>query len=169
MTFPTLPDILPGDILDAATIEEEQDGIRSLAGVFKRKTVDETVNNTAVLQNDDVLFVSVEANAIYSTTLMIHYTSGATPDLKVALTYPTGLTARWRQLGYFAAALQSVQSTEAGTSALDGGTAWTVEYKGLVVVGANAGTLQLQWAQNTMNASNTSVLAGSYIELRRLS
>ncbi|NJP75705.1 hypothetical protein HCJ99_34060 [Streptomyces sp. C1-2] len=41
-------------------------------------------------------------------------------------------------------------------------------FKGTLVVGSTAGTLALAWAQNTSNASATTLKAGSRLELTRI-
>ena len=41
-----------------------------------------------------------------------------------------------------------------------------LEFKIYLEVGASAGTFAFQWAQNTSNASNTSIKKGSWIEYR---
>jgi hypothetical protein len=40
--------------------------------------------------------------------------------------------------------------------------------QGILIVSSTSGNLQFQWAQNTANASNSSVKANSYLLLRRV-
>jgi hypothetical protein len=56
--------------------------------------------------------------------------------------------------------------TTAGTSG--SGNKWTVRMSGSVTVSTTAGTLVLQWAQNTSNGVGTIVHAGSAMLLVRV-
>lgn len=152
-----------GDKPTAGQVEELR--IRSA-----RATLDETVNNTATLQNDDELFLTVAANSVYELSGVIYHNSGTTPDFKIGWTYPTGLTMKYPILGFNGGLFATTQYTEASTPAIDGaGTAdeFTI-VGGLVIVSSTAGTLQMQFAQNTANASNTTRITGSYFKLIKL-
>jgi hypothetical protein len=133
------------------------------------KTANETVNNSTTLQDDDQLLISVEANVTYDFEAEIIYNSGTTPDFKFAWTYPAGLTMFYAVYAAGGGTFLGYYETEVNTPVLDGaGAAVGVLLKGTVIVAATAGTLQLQWAQNTLTAANTVVQAGSYIRLRRI-
>lgn len=163
-TLPTAGAKLRGSVLSSLVTE-----VRPVAA---RKTVNETVNNSAALQNDDALFVAVVANAVYDVKLVLHYTSGTTPDLKIGWTAPSGATMVWG--GYLfstASAFTATGNNAVGTVVALGGLGADVSavFDGTVVTSTTAGTLQLQWAQNTANASDSTVYAGSFLELRRTS
>lgn len=144
------------------------DDHNNLVPAVARKTADETVNNSATFQNDDHMALSVVANAQYELYGEWRYNSGATPDIKFQWTFPTGLTMRWNIYGPVAG-WTSFALTQADGAALDGATDIAVQVGGIVLVGSTAGTLRVQWAQNTANASDTKVLTGSYIRLKRIS
>jgi hypothetical protein len=129
------------------------------------KTSTQTVNNSTTLVSDSQLFVTVAANTNYVFTSRFLYTTGATPNIKFAFTYPVLATATYTLYGVAAggAGLGAFHQTETSVGALDDGTATACTMTGTWMIGANAGTVQLQWAQNTNNASNTQVLAGSFI------
>lgn len=157
---------LSGQRLTAAQLE-------ALLPLWKTKTATETVNNSATLQNDDTLFVSVAANTVYNFESRIIHNSGTTPDFKAGWTYPSGLTMLYNRLGVGLAGGGNVHllfASNETTSILDDGFAADRSFMmwGTVTVGATAGTLQFQWAQNTANASDTSVLAGSYLKLTKV-
>lgn len=138
--------------------------------ITARKTSNETIISNSTLQNDDELFVPVEASCEYHMELRISYTSGTTPDLKLGWTYPTGTTIRWS--GVDSDTAGSIRITgnllETSVPAICGsGADLQAAYTGMVVVGVNAGTLQLQWAQNTLTASNSTVYAGSFLTIKR--
>lgn len=134
--------------------------------VVQRKTADETVNNTTTLQNDDHLLWTVAASGTYLLELHIGYNTGTTPDAKIAWTYPSGLTMKITGIvGYEATStlLSQATYTESSVIPLGGGSGDNhFSLWGLVFVSSTAGTLQLQWAQNTANASDTIFRNGSY-------
>jgi hypothetical protein len=137
---------------------------------YKRKSADQTVNNTATLANDSDLAWPVLANAVYELRMLILYNSGTVPDIKFAWTIPVGLAMTWVVTGFDTAGsfLFGNIDAEGSTRALGGtGANLAAEVSGIVNVGVNSGTLQLQWAQNTANASNTVVKAGSWGALTR--
>lgn len=136
--------------------------------VFVRKSADETVNNSATLQDDDALGKLLTVSSTYEFELLILYNSGATPDLKFGFTGPAGSSANWAAISN-STPVVSVPKVLADTLTVDGtGADATVLVKGIFVMGATAGGLQLQWAQATANASNTIVRAGSYLRIRKV-
>lgn len=135
------------------------------------KTAAETVNNSSALQNDDDLLVPVDANAYYRGEIWLSFTSAAAAGFKLDFTAPAGAT--MEASGFLV--VVSGATTFAATSTLGavGGivsTGSAVPYLGkfTLVTGANAGTLQFRWAQNSAHASNTTVNAGSCLKLDRI-
>lgn len=164
MAFTTLPSA--GARLYASTLSSL---ITELRPVSVRKTANETVNNSAVLQNDDELAIAVEANLTYDFDAEIIYNSGTTPDIKFAWTFPAGLTMFYAVYAAGGGVFLGYNEIETSVPVLDGiGSAVGMLLKGTVIVSSTAGTLQLQWAQNTATASNTVVQPGSYIRLKKI-
>lgn len=131
------------------------------------KSADETVNNSAVLQNDDALFFAVTANEVWSFAIHLPFRSGTTPDIKFGWTVPTGATMLWdHHTGYDGGPF--IESSVWPQQGAGAATTTTVSFWGNVFVGANAGNVQLQWAQNTANASDTKVLKGAHIIAHKL-
>lgn len=131
------------------------------------KTATETVNNSSTLQDDDALVFPVLANEVWKFTMFLFYQSGTTPDLKVGFTYPSGATMYWKSDD-----APQTANIETGTETLSGAGASTtsiVGINGIVYVSSTAGNIQMQWAQNTLNASDSKVLLGSHIIATRLS
>jgi len=155
---------LAGDEPTAGQVEE-------LRGLRVYKLGIETVNGSAALQNDDELFLTVEANAKYRFMARILFTSNTTADFKFGFTYPSGATATYTLLGIASggASLSAFHQVESSGGALEGGTGIACLMFGTWAISSTAGVLQLQWAQNTSNASNTQVLAGSFLELVKFS
>ena len=133
------------------------------------KTGDETVNNSATLQDDDHLSVTVAANSVYILRHEWVYNTGATPDLKSKFVVPSGTTMLYWTNASISTHAASAQ-TEASTVIYDGdGGDVLVTTVARVVTGSTAGTLKWQWAQNTANASNTVVRGAGILVLFKVS
>jgi hypothetical protein len=163
MAFTTVPAAgakLRGSVLSSLITE-----VRPLS---VRKGLDETVNNSTTLQNDDELFLAVEANASYWLNLRLIMNSGTTPDFKMLFTFPAGLTMKLHNVE--ATGTLSVPYDQTTTAAMSGtGADAIIQVEGRVLVSSTSGTLTLQWAQNTLTVANTIVRADSTMRLTRLS
>ena len=127
------------------------------------KASSETVNGSSTLQNDDDLVVAVGTNQIWEMFLWARYTSGTTPDIKFAWTIPASAV-MWRVAFRKSTTYGWVDPTNDSTAIVaDGDGATEREYleRVFVTTAGTAGNVQLQWAQNTSDASDTIVLAGS--------
>ena len=131
------------------------------------KTADETVNGSATLQNDDELLFAVAANETWQFEGVLFYTSGATPDIKITATGPSGAVGRFGVVATSSNLSVEGRNDELGTGVTitsPAGNPGIVHFYGAIANGANAGNLTLQWAQGTSDASDTIVHAGSYIK-----
>jgi len=141
-----------------------------------RKGADETVNNSNTLQDDDDLHFAVAANSVYLIDLTMWLTSpNNTADWKMKFTGPSGFTMLWAPEGnstgqpiFGGTATTGVPptvNTESTTLSFghnaSGGPACAIHVRGWVETSASSGTLQVQWAQNTADASNSKVLKNS--------
>lgn len=144
--------------------------------VYVNKPTLETVNNSTTLQNDNDLFFTALATEVWDLEFILRYTSATAADFSWALSLPTGAT--------FDGLSSSLQTAAAAgsddrmdfvdeTGANAGGLGVAVEsplwIKGIVTLGATAGTVQFQWAQRAADATNTSLQAASYMLARRIS
>lgn len=120
----------------------------------------QTINNDNTLQDDDTLKIPVNANQNLTFFMFLKCDGNGTADLKYAFTIPAG------------GAIQCLTNYpyDSGTSYFDGTTARpTVFGAGVNIVGcigmyqggAAGGYIQLQWAQNTKNLSDLTVMEGS--------
>lgn len=136
-----------------------------------RKAADETVNNSATLQDDDDLVIAIGANETWYFEAMILHNTGTTPDIKVGFDIPAAATLSWTDVARTSSdtpAMTVPIQTDDGVDVLTGtGAASVAMIWGVVVNGANAGNLQFRWAQNTQDASDTKVLATSYLMAAR--
>jgi len=136
-----------------------------------RKTSDEIVNNSAVLQNDDALLFTVGANEVWQFMLYLRTRSAsATPDIDYAFTIPAA--GSLVHLPNWTCTYELVINEGDGTTehhladVANANRSTLLHY--LYIGGANAGTVQLQWAQNVATAEDTKVLANSYIIAHQL-
>jgi hypothetical protein len=141
-----------------------------------RKTADETVNNSAALQDDDHLFLPVEANEVWwFEALLICVGTTTTADFQFTFTGPAGAAAGWqarRDTAGVTPATTPVNVLPLGTALALGGKAGAtgvlVELLGQIVNGPTAGNLKLQWAQNTATVEDNKILANSILRVRRV-
>jgi len=139
------------------------------------KPDDEVVNNSKTLQDDDDLVFSIAASEIWYFEFFLNSLSGTTPKIKYALILPSGATLRacvYSINPSGAQALQLLASASAvniaGAGVTDGTHNVLTRIYGYVLNSTTAGTVQLQWAQNTADASDTTVKAGSYLVANKL-
>jgi len=138
---------------------------------WARRTSDASpVNNSTTLVADDTLLFVVTANYTYRIRGRILFLSNSTPDLKIGWSYPTSTTMSWSLLGYSGGTYATYSGDQTYTPEIDGaGVADEVLIDGEVFVSSTAGTVNLKFAQNTANASNSYLMANSYLELLRQS
>jgi len=136
------------------------------------KTSAETVNDSTVLQNDDDLVAAVAASTKYIFKAVLYFTGNVAADIKFAFTTPASITfMRWSggmvEYNVDGTNLQHcaviTASGTAGNTAAQGATETCYVIHGILSNGINAGNLQLQWAQQTANASDTDMLPGSHL------
>lgn len=130
-----------------------------------RKSADESVTNNT-LQNDDALLFAIGANETWQFRFIVFMTSAsATPDGQVAVTFPAAATLAYGTSGVDASGgvFQNYVTTSGGALNIRilAAELVMIVIEGSVLNGANAGNVTLQWAQNTTNATATTVVAGS--------
>ncbi|MGW3421284.1 hypothetical protein [Streptomyces phaeochromogenes] len=144
---------------------------------FVRKLADLGRNNTT-LNEDDELFVELEANACYILDALVIYSATATGDITIGWTPPSGSTGSY---SCFAPGQDITVADAAGylirTEYLDladtihiggvGGTTMTAQIRGLINTDVE-GRLSLKWAQASTDAGTpTFVRSHSYIRCIR--
>jgi hypothetical protein len=142
-----------------------------------RKTVDESVTSSTAVQDDNALAVAVAASCIYEVRWSLLVDGATAGDLKYAFTGPASATMVWESTGHAAADTTNVAQITTPIAAigttithgtLGSGTDSRVNGRGLLVVAATPGTLQLQWAQGTSSGTATKVKAASYLVATRI-
>lgn len=171
--------VAPGAPIEADDVIALQDAIADHR-LVEKTAVTNKVNNT--LANDPHLFATVEANSTYTfeMTLFVNTAASNTPDIKVALAFPASSTVSWGAIGLDVGAtstsgslaanawIETVVSGAAINRAATNSGGVMLVIKGRIKVAGTAGTLQLQWAQVTTTAENTSIAAGSFMEIVKL-
>jgi hypothetical protein len=140
------------------------DNIQS-GDVYVLKTSDETINESEVLQDDNDLYFSVSANKMYAFKLVLHFNSGTVPDFNCAFSVPSGASFVGKM---FEDVSRVWQITASGHNCTGIGSNKTIIIQGTFIVGANSGTVKFQWAQDSEDSANTTVLQGSFLSYKLL-
>jgi hypothetical protein len=148
--------------------------IQAVAPLAAYKTADQSVTSSTVLVNDSNLFVSVLASATYWFQCYLDFEGGTngSSDIKVQWNAPTGATLRWQVFAGGTAGIGTpagigtrVQGTAYALGTNGPGSLTAASMWGTLAVSTTAGTLQLQWAQNTSNGTATIVHTQSALTL----
>lgn len=137
------------------------------------KTIDETIISTGTYQDDDHLFVNVEASGVYVYTVEGAYNSGVTPDFRQRFVVPSG-TFAGTYFQYFDSTNVMVRQSysvpaDGAITGLHGkATDTPFEFGGVYTCGSTGGVMQWQWAQDVSTASNTTVRAASRLSVVRV-
>lgn len=146
------------------------------------KTTNLTRASTTTLVDDPDLVLTLEANATYVVEMFIKYASVTAEQLKTAWTVPAGANGGRSRVGISSTVNDTTTGGPFGNVALgQHAFATTLTYgtrnstanqvaameMGNVIT-TTAGTLALQWAQNTSGATGTIVAAGSYMRAKRI-
>lgn len=132
-------------------------GVGQFRQVAKAALLNRASNVTPA--DDPDLTLSVVANAVYEVRNLNVWTNGG-GGFRMCWNVPAAATMTWTDGGGSGMVLPTTNATFAAST----GT----EAVGRLVTGANAGSCTLQWAQNTSNAGNTALQAGSFLSLRRV-
>jgi hypothetical protein len=142
------------------------------------QTGDQSVLNSTVLVSSTDMVLSVEANVFYTVSLYVIVDANTTADFKYNLLLPASAVcvkhSRWGGVAADTTTSAAVnrQSTDVNTYDLSGvgaGTLVTNLPQCIIAIAGTAGNCTFQFAQNTANNTNASILrAGSWMELVKL-
>ena len=135
--------------------------------VVVRKTSDEIVNNSTVLQNDDELFLPVGANEIWIVNVFLVVWIYLASNFKLQWAVPAAGDFAFRYGQDDMAKLVKVHDAPQ-TYIVNVNGDFAISMTGRYVGGVNAGNLQLQWAQDSAVAENTIVRGHSFIKAHRM-
>ncbi len=147
--------------------------------IVGRARADVSVTSSTTLTDADIgLAVALEADSIYLWDAYLAYDAGATGDLKLAFTVPASTTGHWAALGIGTGTTGSIGDMSAiraagygsgNTLSLGGSASFSgllaCRAVGFIDTAGTAGTLQLQFAQNTSNGTATILKGGSWIRV----
>lgn len=147
------------------------------------KTADETVTNSDTPQNDNHISFEALANATYYFELYTRWTAtNSIMDARVGWAGPTGFTMAWGG----AHGSHTTLTTYLGSPGALGSTPnpplldftfdetpsrngeWGAMWAGWIFISSTAGTLQMKWAQNTIDAGTLTLQKGTFMRVLRL-
>jgi len=140
------------------------------------KSADESVTSSTTVQDDNHLFMTLNANTNYWVDGSLITDGAVGGDFKMQFVVPSG-TIRWLANGPVSAATATVTdvdrnykvgSTTTVMGTIASGTNSVILLAGIVRVGASGGTFKIQWAQGTSSATATRVRANSILRCVRM-
>lgn len=145
----------------------------------------QTVNNSTTLVSASGLAFNLAASTTYLIDGYLRYTSNPTADIKFGWTLPTSATGWWSLLGPVVSTapiggaerqnytdFSSITLASALPSGGDDTSTGVIDISAVPrghIVTSFDGILQLQFAQNTANGSNTILGIGSWLRVSKLS
>ena len=140
------------------------------------KTASTGRSATVTLADDPDLVFTADASGVYVVELKVFVDSPAIPDFKFAVIGPSATGAAYVNYTTSGNGATSDEADEfsasttyfASTAIAGAAFLPLVLITSRFVVGGSGGTVAFQWAQNTSNASATTVLSGSYLKYRKV-
>ena len=128
------------------------------------KASDESRTNDTTLTDDADLKFAIAANETWGFTFWVQADIHSQPDIKFSINTPASPTSCIFGAGEIDSATGDGSITCGVSSGqLNGNGTEMYIISGSIVNGSNAGTVALQWAQNTSKSQATTVKAGSYM------
>jgi hypothetical protein len=149
--------------------------LNTAVGVIAYKDINQSVTNSTVLVSDESIVWDLLAHALYVITARIHYNTEDVPDIQLGWSIPGDSNMVWSASGFSTGSVYQNfgNANPAGGPTNFGGSGdgsnRVARIAGSIATGDEDGELALRWSQNIANAATTSVLAGSFGVLRRLS
>jgi hypothetical protein len=133
------------------------------------KPINEARNNTAVLADDTDLKLLTRPSVTYIFRSLIFFDTNTTANFLYRWNH-TGINGGIRRLPFRAAggtapAYATVGNTFGAGEPLPGSGSWGVIGDQMILItGVTGGLFSFQWAQNTADPGNTTIIRGSYFE-----
>jgi len=154
-------------------------GVANFGTVARRKTADQSQTSNTVLTNDNDLSFSIAANEEWVAEFFIAAGNAiaSTTGINYAITVPSGAVLNVGTILMFGQGSASSYIGLIGTTSGSllsfgaGGTSGNSNYIKIsvwVLNGANAGTVNLQWAQGTSSATALTFKKGSFLQATRV-
>lgn len=145
------------------------------------KSADESVANSAAMQDDNHLFLTVAANTDYILEAGLVYSATIDVDLNFTWSGPSGATMYWGSgtasnyssgIPSLSLSAHTISSVASSVGFSSGGTSnpffEIARPYGLLRIGGTAGTIRLRWAQKALHADATVMRSGSWLRLTRM-
>ena len=175
-----------GDLLDlrdgdgVSVYRVGQDGTLTVGDVVGAartvyKTDDESVTSSTTVQDDDHLTLTMTTDAVYALDTFLDVEGDADGDFKLTFTGPSGASGSWTPDGISLGNSNNIGQIKRGRNGfgdtdsvgiLPDGT--IVTPRGQITTSSTAGSLTLQWAQNSSNETATTLKTGSWLRLHRM-
>jgi hypothetical protein len=153
--------------------------MRSMQPQTVRKTADTERSATTTYADDPHLVFAAEANAVYQMWGWIKYFADPTPDIKIQFSVPSGCLGEWAwnmpgsgtlttgTVGYsIRTETNDVTAGRTGYGTSD--STHMTPMGGTFRMSSTAGNIALQWAQNTSNATATTLYTDSFLIFLRI-
>jgi hypothetical protein len=138
------------------------------------KPLAQSVTSSTTMVNDNDLVLPVAASVTYEFRCFLNFTAATGGDLKWTWAVPAGAVLFYQTLhnegGTTGLSNSTIAYSNGNTiqAAGGGGIVEAVRMDGTLVTSSTAGTLQLQWAQNTSSGTATIVRDRCHLILRRV-
>jgi hypothetical protein len=139
--------------------------------LIARKTSDQSVTSSTALVDCTTMTLPVTANEVWQVAWSVIYQAGTAGDLKLAFTFPAAGevsfdSSAWLDSGgtlYLPWFAGTTSPTTSRSFSGDASVRHTLLIQGVYTNGANAGNVQLQFAQNASDATATTIKANSTV------
>lgn len=129
-----------------------------------RKTTNESLASSTILQNDDELKLSLAANKTYIVDGVIFASStSASPDIVLGFFGQSNVTVTIAGANDANNEVLLRSGASSAAISLPANTPVSIHIKGTVKTEGTSGDFQLKWAQGSASADATTVMAGSYL------
>jgi hypothetical protein len=149
---------------------------------YVRKSAAESLASNATMQSDDHITFTLAASAIYELRAYLAVTGASAADFKTQWTFTGPASGGSHTNRYAIGPATTVTDVTAAAAMRHSNHTWTasttygtdgtntthIQEGGLLDTAGGSGTITLQWAQNTSNATSTVVTTSSYAILERL-
>jgi hypothetical protein len=149
--------------------------LNAAIGVIAHKDVDQSVVNSTVLVSDESIVWDLLRNGLYILTARLIYKTEDIPDIQFGWALPGGAAMAWSASGFSTGSVyQNFGNADpaGGPTSFGGsgdGSSRVARVMGSIATGDEDGELRLRWSQNVANAATTTVLAGTFGVVRRIS
>lgn len=138
--------------------------------VWVTKPSDQSKSSDTTYAADTDLKFTVATGVYYVMGRVLATSTSATPDIKVQLSWPASssiLGSYWSNAGAGTVLTEDATSPAITTNFDIAANGLTLVQFDLVLVAGATGTFAVEWAQNTSNATATTVKAGSFLRYRK--